>query len=68
MKVIVDEKKFDFYAENSKLANKVKSGSEQEGIGLNNVRKRLELIYPNKYNLNITNLDSEFTVRLSIDY
>jgi two-component system LytT family sensor kinase len=36
------------------------------GIGLENVRKRLELIYPGKHKLTITNENSIFTVTLNL--
>lgn len=37
------------------------------GIGLANVRRRLELLHPGKYNLNITKDHSVFTVSLQIN-
>ena len=65
MKIAVIENKFDFYAENSKPV----TGAcvKREGIGLKNVRKRLELLYAGKYSLEISNLEAKFIVRLSID-
>jgi len=36
------------------------------GIGLENVRRRLELIYPDKFELKIDETEQEFTVILSI--
>ncbi len=36
------------------------------GIGLENVKKRLELIYPGKHNLNVKNENGIFTVSLNI--
>lgn len=39
---------------------------EESGIGLDNVKKRLELVYPNKHQLNIIKNDSDFFVHLSI--
>lgn len=38
------------------------------GIGLKNVRQRLQLIYPNKHLLHIEDSTSDFNVHLSIDY
>lgn len=40
---------------------------EETGIGLKNVRKRLELIYPNKHNLEIERDNGRFLVRLSLN-
>jgi hypothetical protein len=37
------------------------------GIGLENLRKRMELLYPNKYEFNITEEENMFWVRLKID-
>lgn len=37
------------------------------GIGLRNVRRRLELIYPGKHQLEITNQDDFFNIELKID-
>jgi len=37
------------------------------GIGIRNVKKRLELLYPGRYVLNIENTDSEFSVYMEID-
>ena len=37
------------------------------GIGLVNVRRRLELIYPNKYDLKIINDNNIYTVQLTIN-
>lgn len=49
--------------------NPVKSTSENytKGIGLINVQKRLELMYPKKYILNIDDRDKTFLVNLTIE-
>ena len=36
------------------------------GIGLDNVRKRLDLIYPSHYSLRVDNTENEFRINLSI--
>ena len=36
------------------------------GIGIENVKKRLEILYPNKHELNITESETEFSVDLKI--
>ncbi|MEO1484983.1 MAG: histidine kinase [Bacteroidota bacterium] len=36
------------------------------GIGLANVRKRLDLLYPNKHELNITEAENQYTVELTM--
>ncbi len=40
---------------------------ETGGIGLENARRRLELLYPNKYTLKINETGQEFTIDLYID-
>ncbi|CAH0125035.1 hypothetical protein [Chryseobacterium sp. Bi04] len=37
------------------------------GIGIENVKKRLEILYPQKYELNIKDSETEFIVDLKID-
>ena len=55
----------DFSITNSKprLPNKKLNG----GIGLANVKRRLELLYPNLHNLRVENKKEEFDVSLSIN-
>ena len=51
------------------VRNKIgKSGSKDgdSGIGLQNVQKRLNLIYPNRHSLNIQQADSFFHIQLAI--
>lgn len=40
---------------------------ESSGIGIENLRKRLNLLYPGKHRLEITNDGTYFTVNLFID-
>lgn len=41
--------------------------SNHSGIGLENVKKRLNLLFPEKHTLKINNSDNEFNVQLEID-
>ena len=43
-----------------------KPENKEPGIGITNCRKRLELLYPGKHNLEISNTDDVFTVNLII--
>ena len=52
-----------FYAENSKPAMKQKMIG---GLGLGNIRRRLELLYPGTHSLEITDSEYKYTVNLTI--
>jgi len=54
-----------FIIENSKSENK-KNGMHNEGIGLNNVKRRLELLYFNKSILNINDTANMFKIELNL--
>jgi len=56
---------FFFFIENSK-ENQVQSNLLPGGIGLNNVKRRLELLYPDKHQLQIYNDDNTFKVELEL--
>lgn len=56
-----------FHIRNSKGKEKDDTQQRQTGgIGLENVKKRLELLYQNNYSLDIENLSDTFNVRLQI--
>ncbi|MBO9660129.1 MAG: hypothetical protein J7527_15020, partial [Chitinophagaceae bacterium] len=44
-----------------------KTGESASGIGVKNVEKRLELLYPNKHDLVITNEEDVFIVKLKVE-
>ncbi|MBL7922899.1 MAG: histidine kinase [Bacteroidia bacterium] len=66
-----------FHVESTRLAlhvsnsigNNENSGIRQQdaGIGLNNVRKRLAILYPQQHHLDISSRDEVYTVDLEID-
>lgn len=56
---------FHFVIENSKEAIE-KATEKHTGIGLNNVKRRLELLYPEKHDLQIKNSYDSFCVSLSL--
>lgn len=53
-----------FKVENSYIS---KATPNKPGIGLMNVKRRLELLYPGRHELNITQNDESFEVELKID-
>lgn len=55
-----------FKIENSKNPVLKKEESHSNGVGLKNVRKRLDLIYPGKYMLKIDKTEKTFSVNLSL--
>ena len=63
----VDSGKIHFTCSNRKV-QKVENGEEKHsGIGMENVTKRLLLLFPGKHRFDIDNIGSEYNVRLTID-
>lgn len=54
-----------FCIENSKEPGKI-NADKREGIGLANVRRRLELLYPGRHELEITDADRTYLVKLNL--
>lgn len=52
---------------NSKLPQSLISSEEQSGIGLKNVKRRLELSYPDNFELEIEDKADEYRVRLTLN-
>ena len=59
----VDDEHLHFYIQNKKHNN---NRDPAGGIGLNNVNRRLNLLYPNKFNLDIRDETDTYTVELSL--
>ena len=55
----------DFQIENP-ILEKEESWKKHPGIGLDNVKKRLQMIYPDRHRLDISDSEGEFKVRLTI--
>lgn len=51
---------------NSRAEDNEKTLAEQSGIGLVNVRRRLELSYPDRHQLKVTETDDEYAVHLKL--
>ena len=63
----VDKKKIVFSTENSIGKNTQASVKDQSGIGLDNVKKRLALLFSDNYQLDISQTDAVFSVKLTIE-
>lgn len=64
MKISDDGQNLNFHLQNFK---KQRSKDSLSGIGIGNVKKRLEILYPKKHELNINETETEFSVDLKID-
>lgn len=68
VKLELNENKLDFKIENSKSTGMPAIlPKPQGGIGLINVRRRLELIYPDSYSIDIDDQPQAYTVHLSLN-
>lgn len=56
----------NFKIENS-YTEQYKIPSKNQGLGLENVKKRLEIQYPKKYKFEIHKTDSDFTAEVILD-
>ena len=55
-----------FHVRNTTEGKQLHEFSNDEGIGLNNVKRRLELLYPQKHKLAISEKEGWFDVQLKI--
>jgi len=62
----IDEGKFFFSSKNNKVAIKDVEDARPAGIGLQNVKRRLELLYPAEHKMKVIEHDSEFEIYLEI--
>ncbi len=68
IELTVDNQRLEFKISNSKAPSQPKSTHRKSGgIGLVNVRRRLNLIYPGQYDLDIRNEPDVYTVILSLN-
>ena len=66
IKIEVSGSILNFEIENSKGKTAEMIHSKHKGIGIKNVKKRLELIYPNLHSLKISNNENRFKVLLQV--
>lgn len=62
IKITIEGNILNFWVEN-KIENKIKD-PENSGIGLTNIKNRLNLLYPNTHQLNLTTTETKYTVHL----
>ena len=63
---VSEEGKLTFVCKNNFHPNSNSTSDASKRIGLNNVKKRLQLLYPNAHQLNIRESEDKFEVYLSI--
>lgn len=67
VKLDVDRNECVYRVANGKLSEESKTLHDKSGIGLQNVRRRLALTYPDRHYLRITDTDERYEVVLKLD-
>lgn len=67
IKISLVDKNLIFRIDNSRNNAAKKEENYTKGIGLTNVKKRLDLVYPGKYILNIEKQSEKFSVNLTLE-
>ena len=62
----INEGKLYFSCINSKDPDYRPSNEKHSGLGLANIKRRLELLYADNYDLEITSTENEYTIKLTI--
>lgn len=65
--LIIDQNKLRFNCQNTDYSHIEKPANEQGGIGLENVRRRLDLLYPHQHQLHAKVADGNYYVNLQIE-
>ena len=66
IKLGIREQQLDMFIANSTSPGETTQVVNYGGIGLKNVQRRLDLVYPEQYELDIQNHDDRFEVRLKV--
>ena len=66
LKIEINGRKLSMKLMNGKTANSDEAPA-RSGTGINNVKRRLDLLYKNKYDLHIANESEVFVVNLNLD-
>ncbi len=65
--IVISGHRLIFTCLNTNYSTVKKMEDEKSGIGLENVKRRLDLLYPGKHHLQITEDDGKYIVKLEID-
>jgi len=65
--IVLSDHRLIFTCINPKYSAIKKMEDEKSGIGLENVKRRLDLLYPGKHNLQISEDEGKYNVKLEID-
>jgi two-component system LytT family sensor kinase len=65
--ILISEQMLIFTCENTNHNAIKKMSIEKNGIGLENVKRRLELLYPGKHQLLLTETDGKYSVKLELN-
>jgi signal transduction histidine kinase len=66
IKIIIDESEIQFESFNYKKDNR-ETQNTKSGFGLTNIRRRLELLFGKKYNLEINDDEKNYSVKLNLN-
>lgn len=65
--LLVNKNELTFTCTNVDHSHVQKMNGDSSGVGLENVKRRLELLYPDKHQLQITKADNQYKVELKIN-
>lgn len=66
IKLTQQNKELNLIVENSKFMDDFTSSKEESGIGIENIKKRLDILYPNKHSLLINDTKTAYSIFLTI--
>ena len=67
IKIAIEGQNCTYVVENSKLPQNMENTNEKSGIGLQNVNRRLDLSYPNNYELTVYDDEKEYKIILKLN-
>ena len=67
IRLTIDRHRLNFFVSNSRSPGTIDMASHNSGIGLKNVRRRLDLLYPGRHELKIQSDGVSFEVNLDLD-